>query len=235
MKISLFLIFAIFFGCSKQEKTASQNADSVKNAGSTTAGDVKQTDQTTSQPVKVKEYKKGEPIELYDLIYMLLPNEGETTEVFAWETGNDIKPIKWEKDKHCWDGKCSKNGTAKVIIDGKNTQADGDWYISLNGKENGPGFNWFSIGFGFDSHGIGGGDVDCEESLKLDYFFAAKNVTSILLENHKCSAGSGWAVYEVSFPGKRIFWIKIMIDSGSKIGDLSLVCFFNKEDLKMGF
>lgn len=137
--IIILLLFLVFLGCSKQDKTSNQNADSVKNGGSTTAGDVKQTSQTTSQPVKTKTYTKGEPIELYDLVFSMLPNKSDEKTYIEWAALDNIGFVIFDKQLYQNESKDGKL-VDKLILKSKKSNdkyISSDCFITLSGNQNG--------------------------------------------------------------------------------------------------
>ncbi|MBE2216645.1 MAG: hypothetical protein IAE90_00485 [Ignavibacteria bacterium] len=182
-------------------------------------------------PEEIKQYRKGESIELFDLMEILMPAENETPDEFDWSKGDLVPAINWQ-EKQCNQDFCYKLGVVKVLINGKKTEAEGDWNFSIDGSKTSNGFDSFSASFGYFSHGIGGGDVDCESSLNLEYAFPNRNLNSTLLAKKECMGGEAYADYEVKFPGKRTVWIRINYSSGSRQGMWIITCFFNKSEME---
>lgn len=222
MKAIILLTMLIFLGCSKQEKTANQNADSVKNS---TTGEVKQTNQTTRQPVKT--YKKGEPIELYDLIYMLLPDESATGSIIDWNMGSDIDAIKWKKEKTYNEvtKKSIKHGTLQAKINGEILK---DWYIALLG--NNEGITEISIG---DGGTLGSVFLDEQKLLDIEYLLSGTNYSYKIIDKYKPEYSVyGRVLYELSFNNKRPAWLQTLYDGGSRLEEFSINIYFKKEDIE---
>ena len=181
---------------------------------------------------EVKQYRMGEFIELFDLMEILMPGENETANEFDWSKGDLVPAFNWQ-EKQCNMDYCYKTGIVKVLINGKKTEAAGDWSFSIDGSKTSNGFSSFSADFGYLSHGIGGGDVDCESSLNLEYAFPNRNLNSLLLAKKECMGGEACADYEITFPGKRTVWIRINYSSGSRQGMWSITCFFSKSEMEI--
>ncbi len=64
-----------------------------------------------------KDYANGEPIELYDLIYMLLPDESEGSKTMKWESLNDVTSVIWgNKFYNDIEKVFKKNGKALLLL-----------------------------------------------------------------------------------------------------------------------
>lgn len=225
--IILILTVAYVLGCAKQEKSSNQNIDSVKTSTGSTE-DVKQTSKTTSQPVKT--YKKGEPIELYDLIYMLLPDESETSDKFDWSKVDEISAIKWGK-KECWEERCSKNTKdVSITINDKKywSRDNGGWNIDIDGNE--AGWSAFDISYVYNSADVF--DLECDIEIKK--LLNNQAFTSKIIE--KGDNGYNCILHEVSFPGKKMFWMKVWEDHGigrgGGIHSFIIDCFLNKNEIE---
>ena len=72
MKPIIFLILVTLLACSKQGENSEQNTEDIKS-NTSIENVMSVSDLHNEQPVKTNKYKVGEPIELYDLIYTLLP------------------------------------------------------------------------------------------------------------------------------------------------------------------
>ncbi|MBS1513783.1 MAG: hypothetical protein JSS63_02045 [Bacteroidetes bacterium] len=211
----------VFDDGSKKKEEGNEN--SVNNT------QVENTTQDYSTEVKVPEINiSGKNIELYDLINYYLLSENEKLQTFDWGKGSEIKAIKWENDKNCFDNGCILLGKVKIKIDGKLSTEN--WYINLNGNKGENGFSSFGFEFGFLSHGIGGGEVDCDESLRLEYYLGMNSYEAKILKKKDCAYGDGYAVYEVKFPYRKTFWIVNSYSSGSRQGGCGITCYFSKQD-----
>jgi len=175
----------------------------------------------------------GKQIELYDLISYYIPVEDETLQMFDWNKGSEINAIKWENEKHCWNDECSMNGTVKVKING--VRDNSNWSIALSGKQNDNGFSSVAVSIDFLSHGIGGGDVDRDEAIKMEYYFGKNNYSSQILKQSVYAGTDGYAIYEVKIPGRRTFWIVNWYSSGSRQGSCGITCYFTEKEAKNGF
>lgn len=228
---TIIIILALFIslGCSKKEQNTRQNTDSVKTSTVSTEN-VKQTNQTTSQLVKMKTYKKGEPIELYDLIYMLLPDENETAEIFDWSKVDEISAIKWEK-KECWEKRCHKNTRdVSITINNKKywSRDNGGWNIDIDGNE--AGWSAFDISYVYNSADVF--DLECDIEIKK--LLNNQSFTSKIIE--KGDNGYNCILHEVSFQGKKMFWMKVREDHGNGRGggihSFIIDCFLNKNEIE---
>lgn len=207
MKNKQILILLFFFiaslGCSKQEKSSNKGADSLKSSGSVPTENVETTKQITSQPVK--SYKKGEPIELYDLIYMFLPDENETGD---WDKISKIDCIKWGK-KDCRLNDCSQTGDLRITVNGKKFKSE--WWVWFEGKES----NWmgFSITYTYNSSD----NFDLIYTIDLNTLLNHQNFTSIIIEG---GGGSDlpYITYEMNIPSKKKFWMKVQTEGGNGKG-----------------
>jgi hypothetical protein len=173
------------------------------------------------------DYIKGEPIELFDLMNLFIPVEGDSRTEFEYNSVDNLG-LKWEKEKHCWDDGCQKYAIAKVKVGGNTIESEVS--VDLIGEVNANVYKSIMISYGFASHGIGGGDIQCDEALYIDYSFPNKNYESKLLDKRECQYNDGESLYELKFPGKRTVWAVISYSCGSRQGGLYIKFYFNKED-----
>ncbi|MBX7044271.1 MAG: WD40 repeat domain-containing protein [Ignavibacteria bacterium] len=207
----------------------SKKKEEVNNQYEGSKTEVENTTQNNGTQVTVPEVNVSvKQIELYDLINYYLISDNEKPQIFEWSKGSEIKAIKWENEKNCFDNGCNFSGKVKIMIDGKLSSEN--WYINLNGNKGENGFSSFGFDFGFLSHGIGGGEVDCDESLKLEYYLGRNSFEAKMLKKKDCAYGDGYAVYEVKFPNRKTFWIVNLYSSGSKQGGCGITCYFSKQD-----
>lgn len=221
--ITFTIIIAFALGCSKQDKNSNQTADSTKTGGSSTTENVKQTSQSTSQPVKT--YKKGEAIELYDLIYMFLPDENETTERFNWDKLDENSIFKLDKKNYNeFDKSYYRIGNVLIAIDGKiykNATKGKDWDVNFEGNEK--GWSIFDLIFTYN-HSI---VFDYEYYVKPENLFS-----SVAIDSKQIYEDSRWYqhIYEIKFSGKRTVWLQIKHE-GNKIPVFKLSFYLNEKEV----
>lgn len=215
--ILLFLIIALpVFSFAQNKSTARKpSVDGAKNEEKTenSTENIK-IDQTE---VITNDYVKGEPIELYDLIYMLLPDENGNDIKFYFEKLDVIKAVEWQKSDY-------ENGFGilDIFINGKKEVEE--WSISIISNQSN-----FNIGKGTTAYSF---PYDEEQNTALEYLFANNEYSSKILEKKAFEIGAQYYVaYEVLFPGKKTFWLVEEYDSGTRQGSYSLSFYLIKDEV----
>ena len=199
MRLVIFIITVVFsLGCSKQDGISKQSFDSVKNSDKKEI--IAQTKQTSTQPVKT--HKKGESIELYDLIYSLLPEQSDKKINVEWSALDNIGFIVFDKQLYLNKSKDGKL-TDKLILKSKKSKDkynSSECYITLNGNQT-----------GYSNIYIGVGCAKCFHDNE-DYDYTINTVFNGF--DHKLneiSINSYTTGYELILPGKQECYIIIKI------------------------
>ena len=187
-----------------------------KTESSTENYDVDQTEK------KMENYSKGEPIELYDLIYMLLPDEGDDRGVSEWSKVKNIKLINWTDKFGDEDKGFLENGEVSLTT-GKKAFKD-KWNISVHGGKN--GYSILSITYFWNS------SEDFEYGYDdLERLFNTQTITSKILERDEGLTG-GWVLYEIKFSDKKVFWMKVdTTDSGNRVYVFDITVYIDKNEI----
>jgi len=210
-----------------KDKNGNERVNTEDSAGSVTKPESSTENYEVDHTEEITtDYAKGEPIELYDLIYMFLPDEEVTAEEFDWHIGDHIKAIQWkQKEEGNPKGYFYKHGDLRMTIGGKEFNFSREskfqfkWHLGLSGSKN-----------GFSQFGVSSDIAFYEYEVTLDYLFPGRNYEVKLLEEND-NYGMLVAKYEVKFPNKKTFWLSALKSGGSHGNTLSIDCFFNKNDL----
>lgn len=167
-----------------------------------------------------KNYIKGEPIELYDLIYMLLPDDGEIEKEVEWGIENSITALVFE-DKLCNNLYCTRDIKNIISINGQTYEKD--WSVGIEGINK--GYSRIKAVYTFNSKDV----FDLNYEVDISRLFGNREYQS------KFELESGrWRAYEVKFPGKKTVWIKLdESGSGNRVYEFSVKCYFNKNKLNV--
>lgn len=189
--------------------------NNIKTESSTENYDVDQTEKNT------KNYSNGEPIELYDLVYILLPDEGETAQEVDWKKLDDINNLKLE-DKYYdkFSNRSSQYGNAIIMVNGRIFDGN-DWSVDFEGYEN--GWSIFDLSYVFNIFSV---DFDTEFYFDLKNLFLSSNFKSKLISEDDYYG----YLYEVKLPNKRSCWMQIK-QVGNKIPDFRLSFFLNEKEV----
>ena len=221
MKPIIFLLLAASLACSKQGENTEQNTEDFKSNRNTSIINITSvSNRNSEQPVKIKEHKADDPIELYDLIYMLLPGEGETEAYVSWERAEEVKIVKW-KMKTFDEVVNLYNKEGEVNVKVNDDVSFNNFY--LMGKENG----YFILGTGHDI--LGEGDIRPNIIVKIEELFHGKEYT--FKEISITESGTLNNLYEVKFPNKKQVWMKIHLEAGKDYEYYSLNFYLNKNDI----
>lgn len=164
------------------------------------------------------DYVKGKPIELYDLIYMLLPDEGASTNNFNFDKLNEIKAVEWQKSDY-------ENGFGIMDVFINGMKEVNEWYISIISNQSN-----FNIGKGTAAYSF---PYDEEQNTALEYLFINNGYSSKALEKKTFEIGAQYyVVYEVKFPSKKTFWLVEEYDSGTRQGSYNLSFYLIKDEVK---
>lgn len=201
--ILLFTIIVLPIFCIAQEganakkPTVDGAMEEEKTESSTENIKVDQTEVIT------KDYVKGDPIELYDLIYMLLPDEGEDSKFMKWESLNDIISVNWEDKFYDDAGKIfKKNGKAFITINGEKVLPEVELF--LEGDNEGFKVIWIILD---NAMGILSIDKYLEQMkpVPVDLLFPEKHFISKFIKENTESSTLLEGLYEVKFPTKNNF------------------------------
>lgn len=220
MKPIIFLILVTFLACSKQRENSEQNTEYIKS--NTAIENVTSvSDRHNKQRVKTNEYRVGEPIELYDLIYMLLPENNDIE--IGWKELNSINGITWQEHFNDATQKNSRYGEVNIKING--VKFEGTWDIILDDVKQGYAFVSFST-----TVNTGGLD-EYSDMISLEYWFKDKKYSATTLKEDSWGNGAH-ALYEVKFPNKKLFWIAVGGDAGTRMESFGVVVYLNKDEVK---
>ena len=215
------LLLVCFLSYSKQGVSSEQNVEKVQSTFIISTEYVKPvSDSNTEQSVRIKEHKADDPIELYDLIYMLLPGEGETEAYVSWERAEEVKIVKWKK-KTFDEVVNLYNKEGEVNVKVNDDVSFNNFY--LMGKENG----YFILGTGHDV--LGEGDLRPSIIVRIEELFHGKEFT--FKEISITESGTLNNLYEVKFPNKKQVWMKIHLEAGKNYEYYSLNFYLNKNDI----
>ncbi len=225
MKPINLLLLVCFLSYSKQGVSSEQNVEKVQSNFNISTENVKTvSNSNTEQSLKIKKYKADDPIELYNLIYMLLPDEGEAEaeaeDYVSWERAEEVKIVKWKKktlDEFV--NLYTKEGEVNVKVN--DVVSFNNFY--LMGNENG----YFILGTGHDV--FGEGDLRPGIIVRIEELFHGKEYT--FKEISITESGTLNNLYEVKFPNKKQVWMKIHWEAGKNYEYYSLNFYLNKNDI----
>jgi len=220
MKPIIFLILVTLLACSKQGENSEQNTEDIKS-NTSIENVMSVSDLHNEQPVKTNKYKVGEPIELYDLIYTLLP-ENNANEI-SWDKLNNMEGIIWQKIYNDATQKNSRYGELNIKING--VKFEGAWDLILDDVKQ--GYTFVSLNTTVNTGGLG----EYSDMISLEYWFKDKQYSATTLKEDSWGNG-GHALYEVEFPDKKIFWIAIGGDAGTHLESFGVVVYLNKDEVK---
>lgn len=197
--ILLFLIvaFPVFSFAQDGANAKKPSVDGKKNEEKTESStENNKVDQTE---VITKDYVKGEPIELYDLIYMLLPDEGETSiEMF------DLTKL---------------GNTEKLdVLVNKKLELNNSLIFSKDSRGTKDNF-WYSVCIAFRDDSKKGTQFECDNYMNLQTLLPQSNYSSKLIRQNGCSSGYGEALYEIKITGKKSLFLSIDYNSGIGMGE----------------
>jgi len=209
------LLLVFFLACSKPGVSSEQNVEKVQSIFNISPESEKAvSERNTEQSIRIKEHIADDPIELYDLIYMLLP-DGEQENIVSWYTLDNLKAIKWDNS---FVSKDSKKGNLNISLEGNVLN---DWNLYFEGHES--GYNIFSITYFWNITEDFKYSFD-DELLKI---FNNQHFTSKIIEKE-----NGRILYEINFPAKKVFWMKVdTTDSGNRVYVFDITVYIDKNEI----
>ena len=228
MKTTLGLLLLLFvaLGCSKRDSNNNNSLDTNKTIGS-------ETSPVYPLPItNAKKYQKGESIELYDLIYMLLPDENTDGKYMDWRYLEIFKPL-FTVSNGVYDVKFSKGfernaefgdpNQPLIVPTKKRYNTEAILLLRFIGSET--GYNRFEI---WAASCINFKDYN------LHSLFSKKEFTKKILgtcDEETIKQSELYCDYEIKIPGKKSFGLAI---SGSQCGgrnyfgdDMHIKCFLD--------
>jgi len=212
-----------------KDKNGNERVNTEDSAGSVTKPESSTENYDVDQTEKkTKNYSNGEPIELYDLIYMLLPDESVSTSNFNFDYLDELG-IVFMFDGHEANWHTSNENVFGILDVAFNGIREVDeWSISIDQNR-----SKFNLGKSTPAYSL---PYDEYKGTALEYLFPSKKYSFKILEKKSLeNYAKTYELYEIKFPDKKSFWIAERFDSGTDQGNYYLFFYLNKNEVKKDF
>ena len=167
---------------------------------------------------------------MYDLIYMLLPDESEGSKTKNWESVNNIFSVNWENKFYGDAGKVfNKNGKAFITINGEKVLPGVELF--LEGGDEGYSSIWIILDNAMEILNI---DKYLEQMkpVPVDLLFPEKHFISKFIKENTESSTLLEGLYEVKFPTKNNFWVETIYSRGTRIEGFTVTVYIDNKSMR---
>jgi len=142
--------------------------------------------------------------ELYTLLHKLATDSNGYENVGNWAVGQPAMfPVKWQADRIEMSDDTSinffRNGTARLLIKGKNLTGASPWRVMLKGPRS--GYSSYSI--------VSPASAQWQPPFPIDSLLGGKPYRAKLLKKCDNHPGAGYYYYEVKMPQKDVLYLRI--------------------------